>query len=552
MENFTGLGLSEPLVETITGLGFEKPTPIQTQAIPILLEEDKDLIGLAQTGTGKTAAFGLPLLDLVDTEKRQTQALILAPTRELCLQITKELLAFSTHLKKLRIQPVYGGADIYTQIRNLKKGAHIIVATPGRLRDLIRREEVDLSGIEFVILDEADEMLNMGFKEELDDILQYTPKDKSAWLFSATMSSDVKRISRQYMSNPVEVSVRKENLTNVDIDHQYVTVYPSGRFEALKRFLDYNPDTYGVVFCRTRKGSKNLADDLAKEGYRADALHGDLNQSQRDRVMERFRSKRLQVLIATDVAARGIDVQDLTHVFHFNIPEDLAFYTHRSGRTGRAGKKGISLVFAHPNDITLLYRLEHMTKIRFTEVKIPTGREICEHQVLSHVQKIKETPVNEEIGTFLPKIIDQFEGLTKEEVIERMAAFSFNNFLRKYLHAPDLNRGGKRKKRDFSADMHRLFINVGHLDLENKGQFLSLVCQYADIPGSVIGKIDMKRTHTYFDVEKTVVDKVKKRFSNSTLEGRSIRVNDGDSHKGKDRKHKKKHKKKHKAAGKKK
>lgn len=549
MDNFIDLGLSGPLVETISNLGFETPTPIQSQTIPILLEENKDLIGLAQTGTGKTAAFGLPLIDLIDLEKKATQALILAPTRELCLQITKELLAFSTHVKQLRIQPVYGGADIHTQIRGLKKGVHIIVATPGRLRDLIRREKVDLSQIEFVILDEADEMLNMGFKEELDDILKYTPEDKSAWLFSATMSKDVKRISRQYMSDPVEVSVRNQNLTNVDIDHQYVVTYPSARFEALRRFLDYDQEIYGLVFCRTRRDSKNLADDLVKEGYRADALHGDLSQAQRDRVMGRFRSGHLQLLVATDVAARGIDVQELTHVFHFNIPEDLAFYTHRSGRTGRAGSKGISLVFAHPNDISILYRLEHMTKIRFTEVKIPTGKEICEHLVLDHVRKIKEVSIKEEIGAFLPKILDEFEGMTKEEVVEKMAAFSFNRFLDQYLHAPDLNRG-KKRKREFSQDMHRLFINVGQLDVENKGQFLSLICEYADIPGSVVGKIDMKRTHTYFDIEKGMVSQVKKRFENSVLDGRNIRVNDGTNGSGK--KHKKKHKKKKHKAGKKK
>lgn len=547
MENFIDLGLSAPLVETINGLGFETPTPIQTQAIPILLEEDKDLIGLAQTGTGKTAAFGLPLIDLVDTEHRSTQALILAPTRELCLQITKELLTFSTHLRKLRIQAVYGGADINAQIRSLKKGAQIIVATPGRLRDLIRREEVDLGHLEFIILDEADEMLNMGFKEELDDILQYTPSEKSAWLFSATMSSEVKRISKQYMTDPVEISVRKQNLTNVDIDHQYVTVYPSGRFEALKRFLDYHPNLYGLIFCRTRKGSKNLADDLSKEGYKADALHGDLSQSQRDRVMDRFRSGRLQVLVATDVAARGIDVQDLTHVFHFNIPEDLAFYTHRSGRTGRAGNKGISLVFAHPNDISILFRLEKMTKIKFTEVSIPTGRQICENKVLNHIKKIKETTVTEELGPFLPKIIDEFEGFTKEEIIEKIAAVSFNRFLKKYLHAPDLNRG-KKKKREFSAEMHRLFINVGNMDVENKGQFLSMICQYANIPGSMVGKIDMKRSYTYFDIDKSAVQKVKKSFHNSSLEGRSIRINDGDNdRKGNKHKKKGKHKKKYKS-----
>lgn len=528
MENFTELGLSDSLVSTISELGFVTPTPIQSKAIPQLLAEESDVVGLAQTGTGKTAAFGLPLIDLVDTEHKVPQALILAPTRELCLQIKNELSLFSTHLKNLQILPVYGGTDMEGQIRALRRGVHIIVATPGRLRDMIRRKVVQLSEIEFVVLDEADEMLSMGFRDELDNILEHTPDDKLTWLFSATMSQEVRRISRQYMSDPVEISVRGKEIANVDISHQYVRIYPSDRLEALKRFLDYDSSTFGLVFCRTRRDSKVIAEELVKDGYNADAIHGDLNQSQRDRVMARFRSKQLQILVATDVAARGIDVQNITHVFHFNIPEDLAFYTHRSGRTGRAGQKGISLIFAHPNDLPLIQRLERIIKITFEESRIPTGEEICEQQMLSYIQRIKATETGEALKPFLPPIIEELEELSKEELIERMATLSFNRFAEKYRHAPDLNPR-KKKKRVFSDQMQKLFINIGHMDVESKGEFLALICDNAGISGHSIGRIEMKRTHTYFDVDKEISQQIKKRFKNMKLGGRPIRVNDGDT-----------------------
>ena len=348
MNEFSILGLSKPLIDAIEELGFIQPTPIQSKAIPELLQNDTDLVGLAQTGTGKTAAFGLPLVELVETSERHTQALILAPTRELCLQIANELKQFGKHFPLLKIVEVYGGADIGRQIREVKKGAQIIVATPGRLRDMINRRAVNLNQVEYVVLDEADEMLNMGFKQEIDDILDNTPEDKLTWLFSATMPEDVRRISLNYMSNPLELNVGSKNTANDDIDHQYVVTRPSERYEVLRRYLDFDSEIFALVFCRTRGDSKELADQLARDGYNADALHGDLNQAQRDRVMDGFRTGRLRVLIATDVAARGIDVNDITHVFHFNIPEDRAFYTHRSCRTGRAGKKGISLVLCHP------------------------------------------------------------------------------------------------------------------------------------------------------------------------------------------------------------
>ena len=580
MSNFADLGLSQPLVDAIAELGFLEPTPIQSKAIPTLLEDEKDLVGLAQTGTGKTAAFGLPLIDLVDTSLKHTQALVLAPTRELCLQITNELAQFGKHKKKLRVQPVYGGSDIGKQIRDIKRGVQIIVATPGRLRDLIRRKAVDIKEIRYVVLDEADEMLNMGFKEELDDILSNTPEDKLTWLFSATMPNEVRRIAKNYMDEPEEISVGGRNTANADIDHQFVIVRPSNRVETLKRFLDAESDTFGLIFCRTRRDSKDVADELTQSGYNADALHGDLNQAQRDRVMRRFRSKQLKVLVATDVAARGIDVNDITHVFHFNIPDDLSFYTHRAGRTGRAGRKGISLVLAHPKDGHLLQRIERKVKIKFSEVRIPTGEEICKKQLLLHIQRIKDAEISEDLAVFLPSIMEELEELDKTELIQRVASLSFNRFLETYKNAPDLNNaGGKRRDRDRGGrdrdrdrggrggrdrggrgrdrdrdrggrdrdgNMHKLYINVGNMDIDNKGSFISMICDYAKISGSGIGKINMQRTHTYFDVEQDLLPKIERGFKNATFDGRELRVNDGDSRKrgDGDKKHKKKDKRK--------
>lgn len=530
MNQFQELGLSEGLVKTITDMGFETPTPIQIQAIPLLLKNDSDLVGLAQTGTGKTAAFGLPLIQLIDIDEKYTQALCVAPTRELCLQITKELGLFSKHLPKLNIVPVYGGADISKQIRDIRRGAHIICATPGRLRDLIRRGAVDISKINYVILDEADEMLNMGFKEEIDDILSNTSDDKLTWLFSATMPKEVRRISKEYMSNPAEVSVRGEQITNKNIEHQIVKAYPSARFETLKRFLDYDRDTFGLVFCRTRRECKELVENLGKDGYNADALHGDLSQAQRDQVMKRFRSKRLQVLIATDVAARGLDVQDITHVFHFNIPDDYEVYTHRSGRTARAGKKGKSIILMHPNDGRILQALERRNKITFSEAHIPTGPEICELQVLNYIRRLRDAEVSAELEPFMERISAELSELSKEEIIEKVAALSFNRFLEKYRFAPDLNQRKKIRKEQSRNDrnMHSLYINIGAMDVENKGQLLGIICKQSGITGTQVGKISLNRTHTYFDVESEVAERVKEAFSNVTRSGRDIRVNDGE------------------------
>ncbi|MEM9819534.1 MAG: DEAD/DEAH box helicase [Bacteroidota bacterium] len=527
MEAFKKLGLSAALLKGVKALGFETPTPIQEQAIPQLLQGQIDLVGLAQTGTGKTAAFGLPLLDLIDAEQKHTQALVLAPTRELCVQIGKEIQSFAIELHKLRILSVYGGADIGRQIREVKKGAQIITATPGRLRDLIRRKAVDIQRINYVVLDEADEMLNMGFKEEIDDILSNTPEEKQTWLFSATMPSEVRRIASSYMNNPVEIKVNARQVGNQNIEHQYVLVRRSEKYDALKRFLDFDAHTFSLVFTRTRRDSKELADKLMQDGYNADALHGDLNQSQRDRVMKHFRQHRLQVLVATDVAARGIDVQEITHVFHYNIPDDMAFYTHRSGRTGRAGKKGISLVLAHPGEKSLLRRMAKVLKLTFKAAHIPTGAEICEQRLLAYIRQLREVPISEGIEAFLPVIYDELEDLDKAAIIERLASMSFSRFLENYRHSPDLNMRAKDRHKDKRTEqMKRLFINIGSMDVQDKSGFLALVCGGSKVSGSMIGKIDMRRKHTFFDIEEAAAIKVIREFNDAKFQDRSIRVNE--------------------------
>jgi len=551
MSDFASLGLSQPLVDAIGNLGFVTPTAIQEQAIPVLLTDETDLIGLAQTGTGKTAAFGLPLIDMVDPKEKLTQALVLAPTRELCLQIAKELEQFGKHIRSLNILAVYGGTDIYQQIRSIKRGVQIVVATPGRLRDLIKRKAINIEEIEYVVLDEADEMLNMGFKEEIDEILDNTPEDKSTWLFSATMPKEVRRISKNYMTDPTEIKVGHANSSNEDIDHQYVTVYPSDRYEVLRRFLDFNAKAFGLVFTRTRRDAREVADMLGRDGYSADALHGDLTQAQRDRVMAQFRDRRLQILVATDVAARGIDVNDITHVFHYNIPEDLSFYTHRSGRTGRAGNKGISLVLAHPRDVNILRRLERILKVEFSQVRIPSGEEICEQRLLSQVDTIKEAEVNEQVNALLPKLLEQLgEDITVEELLAKVTSISFARFLKTYNKARDLNQrdrnrgggrdhrgGGGRDRRGGGRDQRgggrrnrrqRLFINIGSMDVGGKGPFINMICKEAKVPGQAIGRIDMQEKFTFFEVEENAAEQVIKELKDAEFEGRTIRVNAGD------------------------
>ena len=447
---FEELGLKSEVLKSLTELGFTAPTPIQEKAIPYLLQEDCDFVGLAQTGTGKTAAFGLPLINNIDTKARLPQGLIICPTRELCLQITKDLEVFSKYVD-CSIVPVYGGTDIRKQITDVKKGVSIIVATPGRLMDLINRKVVQLSQVRYVILDEADEMLNMGFKEDIDGILETTPIEKNVWLFSATMPSEVARIAKTYMHDPLEVSIGHKNQSNENIDHIYYQVKEKDRYEAVKRLIDFNPNIYGLIFCRTRNETATVAEKLSRDGYNAEPLHGDLTQAMRDRVMDRFRSKELQILVATDVAARGLDIENITHVINYNLPDDIENYTHRSGRTARAGRKGESLVLINTREMMKIKAIERQMRTTFTVGTVPEAEEICEIQLMKLINKTIATEVREkDIEKFMPQILAAFEDLSKEEVIKRFVSTEFNRFIEYYQRAGDLNVSGGRGSDDRS------------------------------------------------------------------------------------------------------
>ena len=529
MKSFDALGLSGEVVKTITEMGFEVPTPIQEQAIPILLKGDSDLVGLAQTGTGKTAAFGLPLIELVDVGNRTTQALIVAPTRELSVQITSDLENFSKSVKAINIVTVYGGASISDQIRKVKRGAHIIVATPGRLIDLLSRKVVDLTAIQYVVLDEADEMLNMGFKEDIDEILSTTPKNKKVWLFSATMPKEVRAIAKNYMNDPVELTMDVQKTGNENIDHQYSVVSERDKYLALKRHVDYNPGIFGVIFCRTKIDTQKIAEHLIKDGYSADALHGDLSQQQRDRVMRSFKNKALQLLVATDVAARGIDVSNITHVIHMNMPDEMEFYTHRSGRTARAGKKGISLALVSKREISRIQQVERGIKRRFTKVPVPTGNEVCQKKLLDLTHRVREVEVNEEeMDYFLPEVFHELQSLSKEDLIKRFAAIEFNRFLAYYRDAPDLNQSSQDRNTDdrsgAQSNGDRVFINVGKMDGLDKGSLLGLICDFGEIDKKQIGKIDIKGAYSFFELEKDATEKVMQGFEGVEVRGRAVRL----------------------------
>jgi ATP-dependent RNA helicase DeaD len=531
MKSFEALGLSGELVEAIRQLGFETPTPIQEKAIPILLQGDSDLVGLAQTGTGKTAAFGLPLIELVDEKNRATQALIVAPTRELSVQITSDLDRFMKNVKRLNIVTVYGGASISDQIRKIRQGAQIIVATPGRLIDLLSRKVVDLTHIQFVVLDEADEMLNMGFKEDIDEILSTTPDSKKVWLFSATMPREVREIASNYMSNPKELAMEGRQSGNENIDHQFVVVDERDKYLALKRFVDYTPDIFGVIFCRTKIDTQRIAEHLIKDGYNADPLHGDLTQVQRDRVMKNFKDKTLQLLVATDVAARGIDVNNITHVIHMNMPDEMEFYTHRSGRTARAGKKGISLAIVSKKEVGRISQVEKSLKRKFTKVLVPTGDEVCQQKIVGLVHKVRHVEVNEEeIDSFLPEVYHELKDLSKEDIIKRFASIEFNRFLEYYRDARDLNKSEKRSYVDDGgsdasySSGDRIFINVGKMDGLEAGTLLGLICDYGSVSRDKVGKIDLKGAYSFFEIGKEFTSQVMKGFEGVELRGRKVRL----------------------------
>jgi len=545
MQEFSSLGLSQPTLDAIEELGFETPTSIQAGAIPKLLNSETDFIGLAQTGTGKTAAFGLPLMELVDSELPYPQGLILAPTRELCVQISTQLESFAKYRKKTKILAVYGGTDIGRQIRQLRKGVHILVATPGRLRDLLERKAADISKISYLVLDEADEMLNMGFRAEIDEILENAPKERTTWLFSATMSRDVKRISKNYMYKPEELVIGSLNTANKNIEHQYAIIRATEKYDVLKNFLDTEDEIYGIIFCRTRRDTEKLAKMLDKDGYPADAIHGDLNQSQRDRVMDLFRRKKVSLLVATDVAARGIDVNDVTHVYHFNIPEDLNFYTHRSGRTGRAGKKGISLILAHHREKNMIPQLERRLGIRFKQIEPPSVEVLLQRKLVAHIQEILDAPEKKVLEKVLAPIQQALEEFSKEELIYQIAAnFAQKNprYTQEYRPAPMPpssharegrgrdrrdrgDRGGRDRRRGGNSEFARLFINLGTVDMQQKGDFLGYVCRSCNISGDFVGRIDMSEKYTFFDVHQDSAEQVISALDGGDYKGRPLRVN---------------------------
>lgn len=536
---FEELGLRSEVLKSLNEMGFETPTPIQQEAIPYLLGDESDFVGLAQTGTGKTAAFGLPLVNKVDDTLKVPQGLVICPTRELCLQITKDLQEYSKHLK-VNVVAVYGGTDIRRQMRDIKDGVNIIVATPGRLVDLIKRKAVRLQDVEWVVLDEADEMLNMGFKEDIDSILDQTPQWKNVWLFSATMPKEVAAIAKNYMEDPLEVAIGHKNQTNENIEHIYFQVKERDRYAALKRLIDFNPDIYGVVFCRTRRETADVAEKLGKEGYNAEPLHGDLSQQQRDRVMDRFRNKSLQLLVATDVAARGIDVDNITHVINYNLPDEIENYTHRSGRTARAGKKGESLVLINTREGYKIKAIEKVIRTQFVQGAIPGPKEICQIQLMKLVDKVRETEVKErDIAEFLPLIMEEFDGFTKEEVIKQFISAEFNRFIEYYDRAGDLNaksdkrgdkdRGDSRGKRDRGSrrddsNKTRFFVNLGKRDGLNPGGLLRVACDSTGLKSANIGRIDVLSSYSFFEADNEHVDKILKGMNGADYEGHSVNV----------------------------
>jgi len=539
MNPFIQLGIRHDIVNAISELGFENPTPIQEQSIPVLLTGSNDFVGLAQTGTGKTAAFGLPLLELLDFEENHPQALVLCPTRELCLQITNDIKNYSKKMDNVHVVAVYGGASIMDQLRQIKRGVQIVVATPGRMLDIINRKAIDFSKVKFVVLDEADEMLNMGFQEDIDNILSTTPDEKKTWLFSATMPTEVRRIAKKYMNEPFELTMGTKNTGNANIEHEYYIVRARDKYAAFKRIVDFNPDIFGIVFCRTKIETQDIAEALIKDGYNADSLHGDLSQQQRDKVMKRYRERSLQLLIATDVAARGIDVNDVTHVINYSLPDEVENYTHRSGRTARAGKTGVSISIINAKELGKIRQIERTLGKRFVKAEIPTGFDVCEKQLFSIVHKVHNVQVNEQqIEQYIPRIMDEFKDMSKEEFIKRFASIEFNRFLDYYKNAPDLNASVEegRRDRDDRGDRGergapsgpsaytRLFINLGSVDEFNRGDLLGYICNQSKISGRSVGKIDVKGVYSFFEVPNEDVEKVNAGFQGAEYKGRPVRI----------------------------
>ena len=541
---FKDLGLREELNKAVESLGFVNPMPIQEQAIPTILYNDVNLIALAQTGTGKTAAFGLPILNRIDMEQEHTQAVIICPTRELCIQIANDLKKFAQYIKDLRIVPVYGGASIEVQIKELKRTTHIVVATPGRLNDLLLRKKVSISKVKYVVLDEADEMLNMGFKDDLDNILFKTPEDKNTYLFSATMPKEVEEIADTYISNPVRIQIGERNEGSKNVQHFYYLVHQKDRYLALKRIADYYPDIYAIIFCRTKVETQEVADMLIKDGYNADSLHGDLSQAQRDHVMSRFRLRNIQMLVATDVAARGLDVNNLTHVINYELPDELEQYVHRSGRTGRADKQGISIAIINLKEKHKIKSLEKILKKEFTKANIPTGKEVCKKQLFNMINRVENVDVDsEEIEAFIPEISKKLSWMDREELIRHFVSLEFNSLLAYYKNAPDLNvnelaekekqrrekKQSQKRTRNFDSSLFTtLCITVGYKDKIVPQRIIGMINEYTPQKRIEIGKIDINDQVSYIEVSNDGAQDVLDALDGRLIRGREIHVSFAD------------------------
>ena len=532
MSTFSEMGLRSEILDAITELGYQAPTPIQKLAIPHILNDENDLIAFAQTGTGKTASFSLPVLQKIQTGLGKIQCIILSPTRELGIQITEDIKSYSKHLDNLNVVPVYGGAPIDTQIRQIKRGCEIVVGTPGRTLDLIKRNVLDLHFVQWLVLDEADEMLSMGFAEDLDEILATTPENKQTLLFSATMPPDMVKLSRRYMKDPVEISAGSKKEANTNVHHQYYRINTRDRYPALKRAVDAHPEIYGIIFCRTRAETKEVAEKLAEDGYDTDALHGDLSQAQRDYVMNKFRNRQLQLLVATDVAARGLDVQELTHVINYRLPDEDDVYVHRSGRTGRAASNGVSLVLLTKKEQQRLSYLEKKIGRKFDRIPIPGGKEICESQLFHLINNVIETEItNNHIDPYLPQIYEKFKDFSKEDIIRRIVTAEFDRFLAYYRDAPDLNANskgdardeGSKRERNRDVPMTRYFINLGKKDNFSPKALMRLINEGID--GSPeIGQIEIMKMFSFFELETGYAREMRKLAKNGKFKGRALSI----------------------------
>ena len=531
---FEDTGLKPEIIKGVKKLGFEAPMPIQEKVISAMLNQRPDLIAIAQTGTGKTAAYGLPLVHLIDPKLKEVQALILTPTRELCIQVAEDISSFARYSEAIEVLPIYGGASIENQIRGLKKSIQLVVGTPGRLRDLIKRKKLNIKEINTLVLDEADEMLSMGFKEDLNAILKETPENRQTLLFSATMPREIAELADDYMNDPIEIAVGRKNIGAETVDHHFYMVNASDRYQALKRIADFNPDIYGIVFCRTRKETKEVAEKLIGDGYNADALHGDLSQAQRDHVMNRFRIKNLQMLVATDVAARGLDVDELTHIINYNLPDESETYIHRSGRTGRAGKKGICITIIHRREQGKIKMIEKKIKKAIKQQLVPSGTEICERQIFKLIDKLETVSVDEEpIKPYLPAIYEKLSSLSREELIQHFVSLEFSRHLEYYKNAPDLNilqneKKGKKKKKKLKASYHqefsRFFINSGSQDGLEPAHLIGLINEQTRKRDIDIGRIEIMKKFSFFEVDIDYTDRVLKGFESAEWGGRKIVV----------------------------